>query len=298
MNNAERSVRAEAAFRARLTELGATLLESAWLGAMQPHRVRCAAGHECAPRPNSVQQGGGVCRICADETSARGRSFKAEAAFRALVDEQGGTVLGEYRKGRAPVLVRCAAGHDCRPTPNVVRQGGGICRVCSGCCPVTAETIFRASLTGIGAELLEFTAWRGNKYPYKIRCSNGHQSTARPNDVQQGRGVCRICAFKTWDVFYVVTSLDGTRFKIGITTGDPRPRIGDHKRAGYASVIRLVTGLPVLLAAETEGACLAALRLADLRPTRGREYFDGSALALVLDIADSYLSERKASLCA
>jgi hypothetical protein len=56
---------AEAAFRARLAELGATLLELSWLGANTPHRVRCAAGHDCTPRPGNIRAGDGLCRACA-----------------------------------------------------------------------------------------------------------------------------------------------------------------------------------------------------------------------------------------
>ncbi|WP_331746823.1 hypothetical protein [Streptomyces sp. NBC_00842] len=56
---------AEAAFRARLAELGATLLEPTWLGANTTHRVRCAAGHDCTPRPGNIRSGDGLCRACA-----------------------------------------------------------------------------------------------------------------------------------------------------------------------------------------------------------------------------------------
>ena len=59
-----KSIRAEAAFLSRLSELGATLLEPEWLGSLQPHRVQCNRGHECSPRPADVGQGHGVCRRC------------------------------------------------------------------------------------------------------------------------------------------------------------------------------------------------------------------------------------------
>ena len=55
---------AEANFRECLTGLGAVLLESEWLGARTPHKVRCIAGHECNPLPNSTQQGRGICIQC------------------------------------------------------------------------------------------------------------------------------------------------------------------------------------------------------------------------------------------
>ena len=58
------SVAAEATFRDRLAELGATPLFGEWLGSHQPHAARCAAGHDCRPIPAGVQQGEGVCRKC------------------------------------------------------------------------------------------------------------------------------------------------------------------------------------------------------------------------------------------
>ena len=63
--NGPASAAAEANFRARLAELGATLLETKWLGTGTPHHVRCSQGHDCYPRPNSVQQRGGICKYCA-----------------------------------------------------------------------------------------------------------------------------------------------------------------------------------------------------------------------------------------
>jgi hypothetical protein len=53
-----------------------------------------------------------------------------------------------------------------------------------------------------------------------------------------------------------------------------------------------MTGLPGNAAAEIEIAARAALRLARIKPIRGREYFDGSALAVVLDVADNYPISR------
>jgi hypothetical protein len=55
---------AEAAFRARLRELGAEPMFDEYLGRSRPHAVRCAAGHDCRPRPGDVMQGHDVCRKC------------------------------------------------------------------------------------------------------------------------------------------------------------------------------------------------------------------------------------------
>jgi hypothetical protein len=55
---------AETAFRARLSELGAELLEP-YKSALKPHRVRCAAGHISNSTPNNIQRGRGICLSCA-----------------------------------------------------------------------------------------------------------------------------------------------------------------------------------------------------------------------------------------
>lgn len=83
-----RSRRAWSDFQARVQELGGTVLEPGWLGTGEPHRVLCAEGHECAPRPNSVQKGQGLCPTCAGNSPTA-----AEAAFRARLAELGGTLL-------------------------------------------------------------------------------------------------------------------------------------------------------------------------------------------------------------
>jgi hypothetical protein len=136
----EASRKAEAAFRARVEELGGVLLESVWLGSTQPHRVRCPEGHEVAPRPQSLKAGNGLCSRCAQinhpvatGTAKRAqRSTTAEAAFRARVEELGGVVLEDGWKGnQQPHRVRCAAGHECAPRPNNVTQGSGFCLVCT-----------------------------------------------------------------------------------------------------------------------------------------------------------------------
>lgn len=333
---------AEGAFRARLTEMGATLLESGWLGSGKPHRVRCAAGHECQPRPNSVQQGGGICRVCARndpataEAAFRGRlgelgatllepawrgshkphrvrcaagheyaprpvnvrkgrgicqaclgrqPVQAEARFRARLNEIGATLLEPRWLGfLTPHAVRCANGHKCTPRPDHVKAGIGICRVCTGRDPATAEAAFRARLTELGASLLE--PYRNGKTPHRVRCAAGHECRPTPKHIQEGNGICRLCAGRIWDVFYVVVDLDRHRLKFGVTSGDPRPRLQAHRPAGYREVVRLLTDLPGTVAPDLERSVLAALRLAGEQPINGREYYDSSALALVLDVVD------------
>jgi hypothetical protein len=91
-----------------------------------------------------------------------------------------------------------------------------------------------------------------------------------------------------WDVFYVVISPDQHRVKFGITSGDARRRLRQHRRRGYTSVTRLLTGLPDATARDIENAVQAALKLAGAKPVLRREYYDVSFLDVVLDIADNY----------
>ena len=344
------SVAAEAAFRVRLAELGAILLEPEWLGSNKPHRVRCAAGHECSPHPSSVvRRGRGPCRECvghgpaASEAAFQRRVAKlggkllgvyvnnkspvlaicaaghacrpipgrvkagkgicrtcagldpvaAEAAFRSRMDELGAAVLGLYVDNKTPILARCSAGHECRPRPSDVQRGQGICGICACNDTASAEAAFRARLAELGAELLE--PYRSCQHPHAVRCAAGHECKPRPANVANGEGICRICANKIWDAFYVVAAPDADRLKFGITSGNGRPRLRRHRANGYREVIRLLTGLSGTIAPDIEQATMATLRLAGFRPVHGREFFDASALAVVLDVVDNYQEIGKAA---
>lgn len=339
-----RSLAAEGAFRARLEELGATLLEPEWLGSKAKHRAICAAGHQCSPTPNYVQVGDGICRVCAGhdvataEAAFRARLIElgaeplyetwfggsvphhvrcraghdcyprpanaqrwgicracvglgpdtAETAFRSRLAELSAELLeSEWLGARQKHHVRCGAGHDCYVRPNQVQQRYGICKTCVGHDPVAAEAAFYARLAELGATLLE-PEWLGARLPHLVRCSRGHLCRPTPGNVSQGVGVCRTCRGGVPDVFYVVTGEPGVKF--GITTGDGRHRLSRHAFAGYTEIVRLMAGLPGNAALDTEIAVKSALALAGEKPLRGREYFDTSCLALILDVADSWLA--------
>lgn len=284
----------EAAFRARLMELGATLLESSWLGGKTPHRVRCAAGHMYTPRPGDLQRGRGACPTCAGRNPQPGVRLnpqQAEAAFLARLADLGATLLEPSWLGNVtPHRVRCSAGHDCTPRPYNVRSGEGICRTCVGKDPRVAEASFRARLAELGATLLE-PAWLGANTPHRVRCSAGHDCTPRPSNIRDGDGLCRACAKRAWDALYVVTDdLDVVKF--GITSGDPRPRLRVHRRNGLDQVIRLFTGLPHGVARPLEDNIRSALRDAREEPIRGREYFPARSLPLILDLIDHHPAIR------
>src|SRR6266566_4479899 len=189
MQRTKASFQAEAKFRARLSELGATLVDSDWHGGHNKHHIRCAAGHDCYSRPGDVIKGDGICRTCAG-TDPR----VSEAKFKARLAELGATLMEEKWLGsNTPHHVRCAAGHDRYPRPHDVIAGTGICRICAGIDSTTAAANFKSGLEALGATLLE-PKWLGKDKPHRIRCAAGHEGTTSPGNIRQGRGVCRICA--------------------------------------------------------------------------------------------------------
>lgn len=274
---------AEDEFKARLAEIGAALLEAEWLGSMEPHRIRCAEGHEVTVRPHHVRGRNGRCRIC-----SRRDSDTAAREFRERLTDLGAVLLEpEWLGNRRPHRVLCAAGHQCSPRPESVQRGQGICQTCAGRDTNVAEAWFRARLAEDGAVLLE-PKWLGARVRHRVRCAAGHVSTPLPNGVQQGNGVCRHCAGKTWDAFYVVADDDAALLKFGITTGSGKRRLTEHRRAGFATVHRFLSALEDNVALSLERDVRAALRLAGEEPVRGREYYSAGVTALVLDVVDHY----------
>ena len=88
-----------------------------------------------------------------------------------------------------------------------------------------------------------------------------------------------------WDTFYVVATYRCERIKIGVSQF-PRTRLRRHWLDGFRDTILLLTGLPAGAAHAMERAVLAALHDAGHVPWRGHEYFNGDALAAVLEVTD------------
>lgn len=280
---------AEAGFRQRLAERGAVLLEERWLGAAKPHRIRCAAGHLLTVTPHNVRGGKGICGTCAGNYRGKG-----SGEFFARLRELGATVIDtEWKGGGAGHHAICANGHDCYPRPNAVKQGAGICLTCAGQNMDEAAARFAANLAKFGATLLE--PYRGANKPHRAICAEGHECFPWPTVLQQGGGPCRVCAHRDWDAFYVVTDQARGRVKFGITSGDAKVRLRAHARAGYRTVDLLLAGLPGTAAPEMERAAIATLRLAEIDPLHGREYFDISALPVIFDVAGGYAPEAEAA---
>lgn len=277
------SISAQKKFRQRVEELGGEVIDAEWHGNRQTYAVKCAAGHVVRIWPIGLHQGRGICRVCSGfDPDGKWEKFKAH------VEQLGGVVLEEAWKGKdEPHACLCPKGHQCAPRPGHLSKGVGMCRTCGGNDPIAADAAFRARVRELGGEVLE-PKWLGNDKPHRVRCREGHECTPSPSSVQYGNGICRVCAGKAWDVFYVVADEVNDTVKFGITSGNPRPRLGIHARHGFDSVIRLIEGLPGDLAPRLERAVLAALRDAREEPVRGREYFPARTLGLILDVVDGW----------
>jgi hypothetical protein len=211
----------------------------------------------------------------------------AEARFRARVEELGGLVVGEYVDSQTPVAVRCAADHECSPRPSKVNCGQGICRICAGLDPADVEDRFRARVEEAGGAVTG--EYVNSHTPVTVSCAIGHTSTPHPSSVLSGRGICATCSGRSWDVFYVVTGPAGVKF--GITSGDPRPRLADHRSNDYGTVVRLHEGLPGTTARDLERELLGLLRVSGVEPIRGREYFPAAVLPTILHVVDGWLGD-------
>lgn len=267
-------------FRNLMKELHGEVLETRWRGSATPHRVRCAHGHESFPTPGNARRRRSFCSTCAGQDSEAAWQF-----FRDRVEELDGEVLEQEWLGSAVRhRVRCAEGHETTAHPGNVRQGGGICAICAGTAPGVAWESFRADVEAVGGTVLE-EDWKGATARHRIRCSQGHETAPYPTLVQQGGGVCRICSGRAWDVFYIVTNPASGEVKFGISTGSGKPRLRVHTRDGFTTVLHLTIGLPAGAALEHETRVLRELHAAGHRPVRGREYFDASALPLILNLA-------------
>lgn len=210
------------------------------------------------------------------------RAARAWQDFQDRVTQQGGDVLEACWRGSIqPHRIACASGHESAVRPNNLKNGQGMCATCAGRNPWSTETEFRKAVSAAGAFILG--RYQGTHVPVKIRCIEGHEVSPTPRSVLRGSGICRACSGSVWDVFYVVTGPAGVKF--GVTSGDPRPRLTDHRRDGYATVAALHTGLDSTAGLDAERACRTELAAAGLVPVRGREYYGADALPLVLKVA-------------
>lgn len=169
-----------------IQELGGQVIGE-YVGAKIPIVCKCSSGHKCNPTPTSIQQGQGMCKICAKndpETSKQN--------FIKKIQELGGQVIGEYKKNDIPIECICSKGHKCNPRPCTIQQGQGMCRICVGQDFETSKHHFIDHIKELGGQVIG--EYMGSKIPVDCICPNGHKCNPAPTSIKQKQGMCRICA--------------------------------------------------------------------------------------------------------
>lgn len=122
--------------------------------------------------------------------------------------------------------------------------------------------------------------------PIEIICPQGHRVRVYPQSVICGYNICMICAGKTWDVFYFMENPSNGNCKIGITSGDIRIRLREHRRNGLSKVLRMYIDLADYVAKTLEDDVLASLSDINIKPIKGREYFSSIAIKPIFSLLD------------
>jgi len=178
---------AEKNFRDKIQEIGGEV-KGKYIKSINPLECKCPLGHICYPRPNDVQQGQGMCIVCAGKCSKN-----AEKNFRDRIHLLGGEVKGEYTGKDNPIECKCPLGHICYPSPSTMRQQQGMCRICAGNDPKTSEQNFRNKIIECKGELIGEYIRSGT--PVECKCEKGHICNIRPGNIINLYHIpCKICA--------------------------------------------------------------------------------------------------------
>jgi very-short-patch-repair endonuclease len=180
------SIHAAESFEAAIILQGGRVV-GAFDGSSTPVHCICSVGHSCFPSPTHIQSGTGMCKKCANRCSEQ-----AAEAFEASIVALGGRLVGVYTGAEVPVHCVCAFSHDCYPAPHTVQQGHGMCLKCAGLCPIEAAKAFEAAIMSMGGQVIG--TYAGNKTPVHCVCAASHACYPQPNHIQQGQGMCRLCA--------------------------------------------------------------------------------------------------------
>lgn len=274
--------------------------EVTWAGSAARYPATCPVGHKTTVCPNSVQQGHAGCRFCAAKATQAKATSAACDRFLSWVSDNGFTLDEpfEWKGVRVKYGATCHKGHRCNPRPDTIAARG-----LSGCEPCSyeqrgllrkdskaARLAFIQWIADNGYTLSEPFEWKGVELGYAATCPQGHACAPWPISSGQGRGGCGACKGKVWDAFYVVHNVEASTVKFGITSGNPKPRLADHRRAGFTAVLRVFAGLPEGEARGLEQQLLKVLHCAGVQPLQRREYFPDATLNVVLPFVDEWLS--------
>jgi very-short-patch-repair endonuclease len=182
----EQKIESEERFRLKIGEMKGVII-GRYVNAAVPIECKCQFGHICRPRPYSVMQGFGMCTKCRFVKY----QTEGEANFRKKIEELGGVILGKFINGHTPIECVCRFLHKCKPTPNNIHQERGMCIICAGIDPVTAENTFRKLVSEMKGVVVG--SYINGDTRIECICGNGHVCHPLPCSVNSGRSICRRC---------------------------------------------------------------------------------------------------------
>lgn len=274
-----------------------------WVSVNQKCAVWCGCcGRVSRVVGNSLRAGRGSCNICGIRKKGLALAHRsdAEQRYRDLLARWMHTPLWESWSGAEhPHKIWCGTCAEVRmPCPTVpLLMGTNPCGPCgqrradrTRSARAGTEQRFRTALAVNACELV--SPWTASHSRHDVRCSScGELRSVLPSSIlSAGTPPCAPCKGRRWDVFYVVMDESVQVLKLGITSTPSRKRIGEHRRSGYETVIRLNEGLPGDVAPVLERTILAALADLGAAPVHGREYFEARWMPTVQRIADEHLA--------
>lgn len=129
-------------------------------------RLRCNKGHEYNVLTRNFKRGD-RCLKCSGSCPE-----VAEAEFIRSLDQDGYTLLSDYRGTHTKVKVRCTDGHEYETEPNNFKQGRR-CTKCSDRCPDQAKERFIELIDQEGYKLL--SDYVNNRTKVTLLCPEGHE---------------------------------------------------------------------------------------------------------------------------
>ena len=118
----------------------------------------------------------------------------AAKRFETNINKLGGKVIGKYERANKKVECECPEGHKCHRSPTHIQQGEGMCLICSGHDSSTARDNFTIQIKNLKGVVKG--DYKNSRTPVECECPEGHKCHPRPNDIQQGGGMCGVCAGK------------------------------------------------------------------------------------------------------
>jgi hypothetical protein len=148
----------------------------------------CKNGHTTFLIPSSVSRRVFLCYICYGYNNQE----IAKQNFIENIKKLEGTIIGEYINKYTPVDCKCGQGHSCSPTPSCIRDGWGMCPICSNTCPETAKQNFIKNIQNLGGTVVG--EYINSQTKVECKCKKGHLCNPIPGNIQQGKsGLCKEC---------------------------------------------------------------------------------------------------------